>query len=302
MTTLAVYRSVLRRTYTTVMAALPDSAYVRVHYLRVHGRLPNLRTPKLFTEKLQWLKLHDRDPRMAICADKLRVRGYVTRTMGANLLIPLLDQAATADCLRFEDYGGRYIVKVNHGSGANVVVIDGQMSIDGRWQPFDRVRAFDVINQSLNKDYFKIGREWEYRDIPRRVVVEPLLDDATSGPLLRDYKVHVFHGRAEFVQVISNRGQGVKESWFDRGWDPVDFSYFSPTRDTIPRPAELDDLLTCAEKLAGSFRYVRIDLYLIAGQVMFGEMTFHPASGFMRFFAPEADAIMGSLLSFPDHV
>lgn len=284
------------------MSMLPDGAFIRFHYFRVNGRLPNLRNPQLFTEKLQWLKLHDYNPLMTTCADKVRVRDYVASTIGDKHLIPLLDVSPTAEDLRFEDYPSRYILKVNHGSGANVVVIDDMMKLNDRVEPFDRDRVIGALRCSLRKNYSKIGRESQYHDIRRMVLVEPLLEDATSYPLLRDYKVHVFNGRAEFVTVISDRGSDMKESWFDRDWRPVDLSFLTRRRNEVQKPAELGQMLQMAEMLAGNFPYVRVDLYLVEGEVMFGEMTFHPASGFMRFFSPEADAIMGSLLSLPDHV
>ena len=42
----------------------------------------------------------------------------------------------------------------------------------------------------------------------------------------------------------------------------------------IPRPAKLDEMIAIANKLASPFPHVRIDLYYVDEQIIFGEMTF----------------------------
>jgi hypothetical protein len=44
----------------------------------------------LYSEKMQWLKLHDKNPVYTQLCDKLAVREYVSRLAGRQYLIPLL--------------------------------------------------------------------------------------------------------------------------------------------------------------------------------------------------------------------
>ena len=53
---------------------VPDPMMLKLQYLMKTGRRLNLDTPERFTEKLQWYKLHYRNPVMRQCADKYEVR------------------------------------------------------------------------------------------------------------------------------------------------------------------------------------------------------------------------------------
>lgn len=59
------------------MSFVPDRWMVKLQYWIKTGRRLDLKDPKRYTEKLQWYKLHYRDPLMAQCADKYAVRDYV---------------------------------------------------------------------------------------------------------------------------------------------------------------------------------------------------------------------------------
>ena len=41
---------------------IPDKMYICMQYYKHFHNFPNLKNPKTFNEKLQWLKLHDRNP------------------------------------------------------------------------------------------------------------------------------------------------------------------------------------------------------------------------------------------------
>jgi hypothetical protein len=78
------------------------------------------------------------------------------------------------------------------------------------------------------------------------------------------------------------------------------FGYTYPVREEdVPRPAALKEMISLAERLAGSIPFVRVDLYYIRGQIYFGEMTFYPDGGFGAFTPPSWDATIGSYLVLP---
>ena len=47
----------------------------------------------------------------------------------------------------------------------------------------------------------------------------------------------------------------------------------------IPKPDNLDLMISLSEKLSNGFSYIRIDFYEIDGQVYVGEFTQHQGSG-----------------------
>ena len=59
------------------------------------------------------------------------------------------------------------------------------------------------------------------------------------------------------------------------------------------KPDTLEEMLEIARTLSKDFPAVRIDLYDIGGQILFGEMTYFPWSGYMHFQPDEFDFILG---------
>ena len=58
-------------------------------------------------------------------------------------------------------------------------------------------------------------------------------------------------------------------------------------------------MLEICDKLAEGIPEVRVDLYLIDGQVLFGEMTFYTWGGFINFVPDEWDETLGSWFTLP---
>jgi hypothetical protein len=52
-------------------------------------------------------------------------------------------------------------------------------------------------------------------------------------------------------------------------------------------------MLEIAERLAAGVDYVRVDLYDVAGRVMFGELTTYPAAGLRGFEPASVDEELG---------
>mgnify|MGYP002522701766 CR=1 FL=1 len=61
---------------------IPDKLYLKwLFRLKVRKRL-DLTSPKTFSEKLQWLKLYDRNPEYTKMVDKITAKDYVAGIIG----------------------------------------------------------------------------------------------------------------------------------------------------------------------------------------------------------------------------
>lgn len=161
---------------------ISDRQFIRKRYKKILGRYPDLDNPQLFTEKLQWLKLNDRNPLMTICADKYRVREYIKEKIGEEYLIPLVFDTDNPDDIKAEnlpDYP--VIIKTNHGSGDVSVVLDKSAT------DFKAMRR--KVRKNFKNNIFYLGREWEYKCIKPHIIVEKLLSDSSGNALLNDYKI-----------------------------------------------------------------------------------------------------------------
>ena len=71
--------------------------------------------------------------------------------------------------------------------------------------------------------------------------------------------------------------------------------YVDKTDATIHKPKNLSKMLQIASKLSAKFKQVRVDLYNIKGKIYFGELTFTPGNGAIKFEPPTWDLVFGKL-------
>ena len=275
-----------------MLGGLSDKDFSRIQFLLHQGRLPNFKAPKSFNEKIQWLKLNYRDPLIQKCANKLLARESVKNCCGPEILVPLVGCHESIQEIRFEDLPQRFVCKASHGSGWNIVATDKD---NLNWA---------VESQKMKKwmatDFFKIGREWAYKESPRKILIEHFLD-GPDGQSPHDFKIFCFNGSPGFVQVDTDRFSRHRRSFYDINWQQLPFGLEYPIESrALPRPMGLDKMIEIAKKLSKQFPFVRCDLYDCDGKVYFGELTFYPGKGTERFSPQKADIDIGAMLSLSD--
>lgn len=268
---------------------LSDQEFIQKKYQHLLGTKCNLDNPKTFTEKIQWLKLHDRRDIYTQCADKYAVREYIKKKIGPQYLIPLLFVTDNPKEINKKTIPNiPCIIKTTHDSGGTFLIKNKQNINIPRLQR--------ELKKRLSKNFYSLNREWEYKNIEPKIIIEQLLKDDSRNDQLNDYKIYCFNGKPKFIQTIFDRGMETKEDWYDTDWNPINISYFSPNRKNIEKPKLLTELLTIAKTLAQEFPYVRVDLYISNNQIYFGELTFRPYGGFMRFQPESFDVKLGQYL------
>ena len=243
-----------------------------------------MESPKTFSEKLfSWMIKQNRreDPRFTELADKYLVRRYVAERVGSQYLTRLYWEGTLPRLLPFDYLPSRYVIKTNHGSG-QIIRVDGHL---------DRVEVSSTLEDWLRSNYYWRDREYQYLNIRPRVMVEELLDDGLpKGPL--DFRFWCFHGVPEVIQV-DNQTHDINP-FFDVRWSMMDLTYRPhAARPKIGRPERFEEMLAIASRLAQGFGFVRVDLYNIRGRIVFGELTFTPVAGHLKFLPGEWDLRLG---------
>ncbi|WP_058991128.1 ATP-grasp fold amidoligase family protein [Anaerococcus rubeinfantis] len=271
---------------------MDDKIYIEKLFKSYMGYSLNLNNPKTFNEKLQWLKLYDRKPRYTMMVDKYKVREYIADKIGEEYLISLLGVWDDPDDIDFDSLPNKFVLKCNHDSGG--------LSICRDKKNFDANIAKKKLKKSLKTNYYYSGREWPYKNVPRKIIAEKYMVDDSNSDEFTDYKFFCFNGYVDCVMVCLDRNSGdPKFYFFDKDWKlkrlnkrgkeaPKDF--------TIPKPECIAEMFEIASKLSEGFPFVRVDLYQSYGKIYFGEMTFYPDSGFDSNILPEADLYLGSLI------
>ena len=287
-----IYKSFVNRWYS-------DEAWCRSMFQWAHGYALDLDHPRTLNEKIQWLKLNNRNPEFTKWADKHEVRAYIKDRLGDQYLIPQLAVADDPHQIDFAAFPEPFIIKPTHSSG-QVTIVRDKSEMD--W-PL-------VINECqtwLKGNYYRTGREWHYKNITPRIVVERLMVDDT-GNIPLDFKFHCFHGRVAAIQIDIDRETDHKRSFYDSNWEllPFDWSVCAggeplwPRGRDIEKPTVLPELIALTEKLAKPFDYVRVDWYVVGTKIFFGEVTFHHGGGYERILPFEWDRKLGKKLHLPN--
>lgn len=272
---------------------IPDSLFLKIAYRCRLGRKLHLDNPKTFNEKLQWLKLYDRNPEYITYVDKYAVREHIRSTIGEKHLIPLVGVWNDVQSINFDTLPERCVLKCTHDSGG-VIFYDRSTS--------DVEHVQKQLTSALNKDFYLRGREWPYKHVERKIIAEMFLEDGQDGSRLKDYKFLCFNGNPEMLMVCSSRtAMGLNVTFFDLDWNRLPFERHYPAApEALPRPESLEKMIEIAKQLSAGIPFVRVDLYEIKGQIYFGELTLYPGCGFEEFSPDAWDSRLGEMLRLPE--
>ena len=272
---------------------MSDEEFLKKKYKYLIGTELNLDNPKTFNEKLQWLKLHDHNPIYTVMVDKYLAKKYVADIIGDEYIIPTLGVWNNPDEIDFDFLPEQFVLKCNHNSGTGLCICTDKSELD-----IPNVKK--GLRKGMADNYYLHGREWPYKDVPRKIIAEKYLVDE-SGKELKDYKVFNFNGEPKIIQVDYDRFVGHKRNLYTTDWKYIEASIEFPTDKShqIPKPEAMDKMLELATKLSKGFPHVRTDFYSIEDKIYFGELTLYHGSGYETFTPSSLGEQMGEWLHLP---
>ena len=268
-----------------------DKLYISIDYFFATRRL-KLSPPVTFNEKLQWLKLNDKHPEYTHLVDKSEVKEIVKNIIGEKHIIPTLGIYNKFNEIEKDKLPERFVIKCTHDSGG--------VCICKNKNKFNWEEAEKKINKSLKNEFFWNHREYPYKGIKPRIMIEEYLEDNSPKGLV-DYKFFCFHGEPRLVLVASNRQKNVNFDFFDMDFKHCPFKqeYDILSKDLIEKPTLFEEMKKIAKVLSKDILHVRVDLYCINNHIYFGEYTFFNNAGNENFIPQEWDTIIGSWLTLP---
>ena len=276
-------RSLLKR--SGILRRYDDRRWIFRRYRSIFGKELNTKDPKTFTERLfcEMLKVSQcGSPLLTTLSDKFLARGYVAEKVGSRYLVDLLWTGFDPTKIPFDDLPPKCVIKANHGSGMNII-LQGE---------YDRDSVIVTMRRWLGTNFYDVAHEYHYNDIEPRILIEPLLDDGhTDGPL--DYRFWCFAGRPEVIH-LNNHSRSINP-FYDLSWRKLALCYARERPDVdIPKPDNFNSMLEIVGKLSSGLEFVRLDMYNVHGQIYFGEFTFFPRGGDLRFVPDEWDLTLGN--------
>lgn len=285
--------SFLYRVMYHTSSLFPDKLYLKLQFRHLMGYKLDLEHPKTFQEKLQWLKLYDRKPIYHKMVDKYEAKEYIAEKVGSEYVIPTLGIFSSVDEIDYDKLPNEFVIKTTHDSGT-VVVCKDKSKLDK-----ENVRKF--ISKRLRRRYFYTEREWPYKNVKPRVIVEKNIN--VNDEDLKDYKFFCFDGEPKALYITTNRGMegGLKEDFFyaDGRHMEVNQKGYNNNTQTPSLPINFEKMKDLARVLAKGIPQLRVDFYEIDGNVYVGELTFSDGGGFSPFVPDEYNKIFGDWIKLP---
>lgn len=181
------------------------------------------------------------------------------------------------------------MIKCTHDSGGAFICRDKAK--------FDYEGVRKKVEHNLRTNYFLPNREWPYKNIKPRIIIDRYLDDHT-GNELRDYKFWCFNGKPTYMY-CTIKGKNIFENFYDMEFNPVNVDHGFPRHQPeFEKPANFELMKDLAATLSENIPFVRVDFFDVDGKVYFGEFTFFDWAG-MRPFGGEWVLRLGNQIELP---
>ena len=238
----------------------------------------NLENPQNIVDRINWCKIYDKDEHKPLWSDKISANNQIA--LNPNLKDILItpsyiwyNNEFTLDMFNHLP-DGKWFFRCNHGSGWN-------MRFEKK-KGNDPSYLISKLNEWLFLNYaYVTGYEWQYENINRGIIVQPDLGQ------LKDWNFWCENGEIKYVQTARKLGKNLEEflTFTDAdGNTPDAYIGVKPMRLHLLESEKviLEKMKPIVKKLASDFKFVRVDLYSINGQVKFSELTFSPCSGKLK--------------------
>ena len=268
-------------------------------YLTLMGKLRlgvkmDLDNPKTFSEKMQWLKLYDRNPEYTKMVDKAEAKKYVASIIGEEHIIPTIGVYNSFDEINFDKLPNEFVMKATHSSG-DIYICKDKNKIN-----YEELK--NMVNKWLNKKYYTITKEWPYKNVKPKVIIEKNMTTENQKELI-DYKFFCFNGKPKLMQISegTSNHKTTKVGFTNMEYKKTKLHRedYKQLENLPQKPNNFEKMQELAKKLSSNIPFVRVDFYDIENQIYFGELTFYPGGGYIPFEPKEYDKILGDMLQLP---
>lgn len=287
----------LHRGNINLRRVLSDKAYFKLVYWRNCGEWLDFNAPQTFDAKQLWLKMYYRNPLCTLCSDKYAVREYVRKKGLSHILNELYAVYDSVEQIEWDKLPNMFYMKANNMSGCNMRCND--------LKSFDKSAAIRYFKKRMKYNYYYESREWNYRDISPKIIIEKILPSTNEAGLI-DYRFLCAQGKCHYVfididtaDMAGHHKPEAKRNVYDRDMNLLDVQVsrerFDPS--LVSKPDNWDEMVAYAEILSGNFPFCRVDLYNINGKILFGEITFFHAGGLSVIYPKEWAYKLGEMIS-----
>ena len=273
--------------------SMEDEKYLSKFFYYQTNYPLNLSNPQTFNEKMQWLKINNRNSYYTLMVDKYEAKRIVGSRVGYSHVVKTLGVYDTFDEIDFNKLPSKFVLKCTHGCG--------RMFICKNKEEINVKKLAKMFDAALRENYFYHTREWPYKNVKPRIIAEEFIADDSFSTLVV-YKVFCFNGVPTIIQVIQDDKQPNETiDYFDVNWNLLDLKQNFPNSvNHISKPTKLEEMLSLSKEFSKGFPFLRTDWYIVGGRVLFSEFTFFSDAGLEPFHPNKWDVELGSLIELPN--
>ena len=274
-----------------VLNRMSDEKFIKLLYYMYTGKRINLDDPQLLNEKMQWLKLYNRNPLYTNLVDKAKVKEIVAEELGIEYVVPTIGLYKSFDDINFDVLPEKFVMKCTHDSGSTIICENKDK--------LNKDKVKKKLKKKLNRNLFYWGREYPYKNVTPQIIIEKYIN-STPDKTLVDYKFFCYGGKPiYFMYSIGEAERHAINHKFNMNLESIDYLFKEVSAidvGSINLPSNINEMIKIVERLCMNFPLVRIDLYNIEGKIYFGEYTFSPNNGFINMVSDEFSQKLASLI------
>lgn len=272
---------------------MPERFYIyalKYKYKKTYKRILNLKNPLRLSEKLQWLKLYDNTDEKTFFADKLKAKKYIQENIPGLKTAKLYQSALSFNETDFGKLPLSFLLKTNHAWKTNTYIRNKNKITQKEMSLYEK-----NYNKVLKINYaYWSYYELHYKNIKPQIFAEELLDKDICN--ISNYEVYCFNGKPEFI-LYRKAKEYFEQQIYSITGERLNFDIEYKSLNEIEKPQNLKITVEFAETLCRNFKFVRVDFFESNNEIYFGEMTFTPYSGFIKFIPDSFDLFYGNKLN-----
>jgi hypothetical protein len=164
------------------------------------------------------------DPLRLKTTSKYDVKKFLKKIGLGKYCIPTIKIINTEKELSKFKFKKGMVVKADHGSGLIKFILD------------DDYKSINIFKSWLKLNYYEISREPNYKNLKKRLIVEPILFDGSG---IKDYKFFCYNGVIKFCQVDLDRWKNHTRKFYDINWKDLNFSILHPQSKNLSRNQQI---------------------------------------------------------------
>lgn len=268
---------------------VPTKLMVKIQFRLVMKKKLNLDNPTTWNEKIQYIKVYDHNAIYPSLVDKYEVRNYIKNKIGSEYLIPIYGVYNKITDVDFTKLPNQFVIKCTHDSGS-VRIIRNKKDMD----LYEVIKFF---NKKMKRNYYYHSREWAYKNVRPRIIIEKLMEDNESE-YLRDYKFFCFGGNPKYIQIDYDRFSNHTRNVYEINGNKINSDLMHPRN--LNNDLKIDDnireMIGLCSIISPCNAFSRIDFYLINNHIYFGEITLYHGSGYEFFSDDRYNELFGNLI------